>query len=138
MKLRVETELAKNIDDVFAYLADPAKIPEWESNTLECRVEGPVQAGAVARQRIKMMGKVNDVALRIVEHVPGRRVVYAKDDPFPITFGWTLTAEGSRTRVVYDVELQPKGFFKIMAPLMGGAIRKQVEKDMASIAKRIG
>jgi Polyketide cyclase / dehydrase and lipid transport len=59
MTFRTESRLtiAAGIDEVWAYLADVARWPEWAPTVLEGRVRGggPIQPGSRVEQRAKLM-----------------------------------------------------------------------------------
>src|SRR6266849_9215410 len=38
--------IARPVEEVFAFLADPASIPRWRPDVLEARSGGPLQAGS--------------------------------------------------------------------------------------------
>jgi len=55
-RIEASCEIERPVEEVFAYLADPARIPEWNSSVLECRVEqpGPIRVGT----RIRTLGRI--------------------------------------------------------------------------------
>ena len=59
MTFRTESRLtiARGIDEVWAYLADVGRWPEWAPTVLEGRVRGggPIRPGARVEQRAKLM-----------------------------------------------------------------------------------
>ncbi len=59
MTFRTESRLtiARSIDEVWAYLADVGRWPEWAPTVLEGRVRGggPIQPGSRVDQRAKLM-----------------------------------------------------------------------------------
>ncbi|MET1049200.1 MAG: ATPase, partial [Acidimicrobiales bacterium] len=68
----------------------------------------------------------------IAELVPGERLVMrTAEGPFPMetTYTWVSTAEGY-TRMTLRNRGEPTGFFKLVAPIMIGAIRRANNKDL--------
>ena len=60
MTFRTESriKITSSVPDVWAYLCDVGRWPEWAPTVLECRVRGggPIQPGARVEQRAKDMG----------------------------------------------------------------------------------
>ncbi len=124
------------IEEVFAYLTDVGKQPEWTHFLVACTLTGeePIGLGSVAVQTIKMMGKTQEIELYVVEFEKNRRVRFEKHEPFYITFGFELEAKAHRTQVVYSVEMKPTGLFGLFIPLIA---HKENERDMANIKNRV-
>jgi carbon monoxide dehydrogenase subunit G len=38
-------EISRRAEDVFAYVTDPARLPDWQQGVVSARAEGPVEAG---------------------------------------------------------------------------------------------
>ena len=113
--------------EVFAYLTDPARLPEWQVNAVEVRVDGPMREGARIRevrhargnQRIESLVEVAAYEpdrvfdLRIVEgaaHVHGdHRLEPAPDGGTIVTF----TAHG-----------ELRGLMRLSRPFLPGLFRK--------------
>jgi hypothetical protein len=76
-------------------------------------------------------GKTSEVSMRVVEFEPGRRIRFAKDNPFHIEFGFELEPSAAGTHVTYPVVLEPRGFFKLVLALMRP--KNQIARDLANI-----
>ena len=44
--IQQDVTIARPVDQVFAFLADPANIPRWRPDVVETRSGGPLQAGS--------------------------------------------------------------------------------------------
>lgn len=135
----IETEIRRRPADVFSYLADVTKMTEWEPNTLRCQPIGDqaLGRGSKAVQTFKMFGRQSDVTLTVVDYKLNHRLRFQKNEPFPISFGWTLKTAREGTHVVYSAVLEPKGIFRLMALFMKSRILKQIENDLASIKRNL-
>jgi uncharacterized protein YndB with AHSA1/START domain len=131
-----QREIKKPAEEVFAYLANVAKQTEWVHGVTECHlVEGAAPAaGATAEQTMTFMGKTHVVPLRIVDFEAGRRIMFAKEHPFSIKFGFELEPCGATTRVRYPVEMEPRGFMSLVIKLVG---KRTIEGDLVRISKRL-
>lgn len=130
---RIETVIKCPADQVFAYLADVRRQPEWTHMMEQVRFDEPgQQVGARAVQTMKIFGRRRDFALTTTVYEPGRRIHFSKTEPFPIRFGFELVPEGERTRVAYVVEMEPRGLFRLMIGLIG---KRENTKDLETIRR---
>jgi uncharacterized membrane protein len=131
-------EIGAPIDRVFHYVSDVTKQPEWvHLDLIDVQLDepGPLRVGSKATQRLRFLGREQKVPITVVAYEPGRSIHFAKEQPFPIRFGFDLEAVGDKTVVSYPVEMSPTGFFRILIALMGP--QKQIEADLASVQERL-
>jgi uncharacterized protein YndB with AHSA1/START domain len=142
-KFSTDAHISKPVDQVFAYLANVAKQPEWEPNILACQLDGagPIQKGSTATQTVRRKGGEHQVSLTVTEFEPGRRLKFEKQWPFRTAFGWILEPSDGGTHVTYPVELDAKGFFRIALSLMRVfavfGMRTPIHRDLDNIKKRV-
>ena len=90
MTVRTESRLtvAGSIDDVWAYLCDVGRWPEWAPTVVECRVSGggPLAEGGWIEQRAKDLGV----------HHPRRERVTLLDRPTSMAFAGTMWTSPAR------------------------------------------
>jgi carbon monoxide dehydrogenase subunit G len=131
-----ECEIQSPLAEVFAYLSDVTRQTEWVHGVSECRWESPgsVAVGAIAVQSMTFMGKARVVPITVVDYQPGRRIVFEKRQPFLIRFGFEVEEVNGATRVRYPVEMEPRGLFRLVIPLMG---RKVIRGDLERISARL-
>src|SRR5690349_11255482 len=118
--------------EVFDYLADVTRQPEWVHGVSSCAWRtgtGPGE-GAVADQTMTFLGRRRDVPMTVTAFEPQQRVGYSKDDPFPIRFSFELAPDAAGTRVRYPVEMQPRGLLRLLLPLIG---KRTIEGDLDRI-----
>jgi hypothetical protein len=109
--------------------------PRWEAEVLEVRpLDEIVGVGHRSVMVRKEGGRVREVINECVEFVDGRQVAYQHRDPrmdFDIAFAYADTGPGTSTLSV-TVQMQPRGFLKLMTPLF----RLGAPKRTARIAAR--
>jgi uncharacterized protein YndB with AHSA1/START domain len=121
-------------EEVFAYVTDPANLPEWQSTALEASSEGPVQQGARVSEVRKFLGRKMETKLEVTAYEPGRRFgLKVISGPVPFTADQTLEPTDGGTRLSMVLEGEPEGFFKLTEPLVERAARRQVETDFAQL-----
>lgn len=129
-----ERVINRPASDVFAFLADVGKQTEWVHGVNECHwLEAKTASvGAVAEQSMTFMGKTRIERMKVVDFEPGKRIVFEKDRPFHIRFGFELAEKDGATHVRYPVHMEPSGFFRLIIPLVG---KKTINGDLARIAR---
>src|SRR5260370_95471 len=58
VKVEASVDINRSIEEVFAYVTDPTKTPEWSSSALECTLEGRggVPPGGLLANQFRPMG----------------------------------------------------------------------------------
>ncbi len=131
VKFEVAVEINRPIDEVFAYLDDPTKTPEWNSIVEEARPsETPVRRGTTISSRARFLGRKIESTFEVVEHVPNKKVVQRAEKPFPFTLTNVFEAAGEGTRVTGAFEGEPGGFFKLGEPILARIAKKQMQAQL--------
>ncbi len=137
---QTEIEVSKSPAIVFSYLCDVERQPEWQPDIRSCSWDapGPVDVGRTARQVLRLFGKEREATLTVEEYEPERAIRFGKAIPFPIHFGWRLEPIGdSTTRMIYEAEAQPKGVFRLLAPLIAPGVRKTMDREIRVIKGQV-
>ena len=103
MRFEFGLEIARRPEDVFAYLADPTHLPDWQASAVEVRPETDGRWSEVRR----FLGRRLDVEVEAVERDPPRLLtVRSTGGPFPFTVRHRLepAREGTRLTVVGKAE----------------------------------
>ncbi len=134
VKFEVAVEINRPIDEVFAYLDDPTKTPEWNSIVEEARPsETPVRRGTTISSRARFLGRKIESTFEIVEHVPNKTFVQRTEKPFPFTITTLFEAAGNGTRVKGVFEGEPGGFFKLGEPILARIAKKQFQAQLDTV-----
>jgi|SRR5579859_5235561 len=137
VKFEISVHIKRPVAEVFEYLNDPAKMPEWNSTLEEATPsETPVKVGTRIRLRARMLGRKIEGTTEVVEYEPNKRVVHRLDRPFPVKSITTFQAENGGTRLVGASEGQPGGFFKLGEPILARIVKKQLQAQFET-AKEI-
>jgi uncharacterized membrane protein len=139
MPVDVLTEIVidRPIEQVAAYAADPSNAPEWYANieSVEWKTPPPVAIGSRMAFVAHFLGRHLAYTYEIVELVAGARLVMrTAEGPFPMETTYTWASEGqSKTRMTLRNRGEPKGFSKLVGPVMAVAMRRANQKDLARI-----
>jgi uncharacterized protein YndB with AHSA1/START domain len=104
----VTVDIARPPADVFAYLTDVSKLPDWQATASDTEVDGAVRQGARIRERRHFLGRDVRTELEVTAYEPPRRFdVRSRSGPVSFAIRHTLSPapEGTRLRAEVDVQL---------------------------------
>jgi uncharacterized protein YndB with AHSA1/START domain len=127
----VSAEISRPPADVFAYVTDPTRLPDWqESVTRSESSDTPVRLGTTARVTRRVGRREMTQAAEIAELTPPTRwAIRGVDGPVRGNVNGTIEplADGTRSRVTIELELQGHGIGKLLVPLF---VKRKVENEM--------
>ena len=125
---------ARPADEVFAYMADLRNFAEWDPGVKKVvQVEGD---GGGPGTEVDVT--VSGTTLRYVtkEHVaPSHLLVVAESSTLVSTDRVTVAVDGDGTMVTYDAELQLKGVFKVLGPVLRLAFGRIGDRAAAGLRR---
>jgi uncharacterized membrane protein len=123
-------------DEVFDYIVDPTKEPEWQEGVIEAgfspgnREPG---VGAEVYEKRKFMGRDMLSKFEVIKFEMDKYFVgKVTEGPVPFEVTYAFTAEKEGTQVTTIIQGEPGGFFK----LAEGLVRKQLESQLAADFER--
>jgi uncharacterized protein YndB with AHSA1/START domain len=128
--------VGRPIEEVFAYLTDPSKVPEWQSSALEARLEteGPMRAGSRAVETRKFLGRKLESKMDVLEYEPPKLfTIKVASGPVPFQVTNTLSETGAGTRVDAVIEGEPGGFFRLAEPLVVRAVQRELRGNLETL-----
>jgi carbon monoxide dehydrogenase subunit G len=128
-----ELQINRPLEEVFDFWADVRNENDWNpgSQGWEKTSPGPVGLGTTFTGEVKGMGAMT---MQNTEYQRPFRVIHrgsAKSFDFASTLIFEPSASGTRVRATGQVE--PRGLFKLMAPLMGVMMKKQFTATMINL-----
>jgi uncharacterized protein YndB with AHSA1/START domain len=137
IEFTVETEIARAPEKVFAYIADPAKLPTWQTNTVSVTQEGdgPLRLGTRLREvHSAPGGKELESLVEVSEFEPPRLFALRMlEGPLPIDGRITLEPAGEGTRMSFHCSGRPSGLMRLASPLLARTIKRQFEQHCANL-----
>jgi hypothetical protein len=123
------------IGEVFGTIIDVANFPLWNPTTPNARKLTPGGAGEGTQFELEIKG-VGKVLQELREFRPNKQVRLLSNTKM-VAGGhrFILTAEGNQTRIDHELEMTPKGVFKIFTPLIGMMGKKSL-RDTANALQR--
>ncbi len=134
----VRIEFSIDIDrppsEVFAYLTDAERLPEWQSGAVEARWEGEKARGAHLKEVRKFLGRRMESELEVTEYEPDRRFdLKVLSGPVPFSVQHTLEPRNGGTRLMFVGEGEPGGFFKLAEPIVARTAERQFKNDFETL-----
>jgi Polyketide cyclase / dehydrase and lipid transport len=139
MRIRTESRrtITGSVGDVWAYVCDVGRWPEWAPTVLEARVRGggPLQPGSRIEQRAKDWGRT---------HTRSQEVT-AVEAPHSVAFAGTMGASAARwgmelepvdderTDATMWIEVDLAGVMRAVPRLLRGSIQRVSDREMAAI-----
>jgi uncharacterized protein YndB with AHSA1/START domain len=131
VKFEVSAHINRPVADVFKYMADPTKVPEWNSLVEEAKAsESPVSKGTKITATVRFLGRRFEAPSEVTEYEPNKRYVQKTDKPFPSSISNAFEAEGEGTKVISGFDGEPGGFFKVAEPILGRIAKKQFQAQL--------
>lgn len=134
----VEPGIARPRAEVAAFSSDPANDTRWilALDSVRVLTDGPVGPGTRVERVASFLGKRIEYVNEIVALDEGARLeMRSVKAPFPMTvvYEWEDAPGGSLMRIRAGGDAG--GFYRVAGPLLGAAVRKGIEKDLAELKR---
>lgn len=138
--LRRTLDVAKPLDEVFAFVGDFSNTAAWDPGVAMARrvTDGPIGVGTRYDLEVRFNDRVRPMTYTVTAWEPGRRVVLegtgstvtATDE-----IGFEATPTG--TRIHYSADIRLRGPLRILEPLMGRRFRALADDAMAGMRRAL-
>jgi hypothetical protein len=139
MTIRTESRIAiaSSVSEVWAYVCDVGRWPEWAPTVVECWVRGggPLQPGSRVEQRAKDMWRTHERSQEVT----------AVDAPRYVAFAGTMGTSAARWAMELEpvddgqtdakmwIEVDLAGIMRAAPGLLKGNIQRVSDREMAAI-----
>jgi uncharacterized protein YndB with AHSA1/START domain len=134
--ITVETQIARPVQDVFAYATDPEKLSSWQTNTVSATREddGPYGVGSRLREVHRAPGgKELESVVEVVEYAPDRVFALEVKEGTPIHAHVTFDPADGGTRVRFRAHGTLSRPARIIEPLVARMLRKQFAQQLETL-----
>jgi uncharacterized protein YndB with AHSA1/START domain len=137
--IATSVEIARSPEDVFAYITDVSRHPEWQEGLVSATVEtdGPVGVGSRVVHRRKIGFGTVATTSEITTFEPPRLLAFrGLDGPIRAEGTQRVEPAGQRSRVSFEMEMQGHGLGVLMLPIARRQATRQVSASHENL-KRI-
>ena len=130
------TMINRPVEEVFQFAIDTDKLIQWQGNLLETKQtsDGPMGVGSTFDEIRQAPGRKVATTWEVTQYEPNSRVWWKTiAGPIPMEGGTTFESTDDGTRVTFNLEARPSGFYGLLQPILGRVVRKQVKSDMESL-----
>jgi hypothetical protein len=137
--IRTESRItiASSVREVWAYVCDVGRWPEWAPTVLECWVRGgePLRPGARVEQRAKDLGRSHGRSQEVtVVEAPTRVAFAGRMGTSAARWGMQLEPAGDgQTNATMWIEVDLAGFMRVVPGLFKGSIQRVSDREMKAI-----
>jgi uncharacterized membrane protein len=141
IKFSLAVEIDRPVNEVFAYVADPAKLPRWQTNTVAVAQEtsGPLGVGTRLREVHRAPGGRDLVSLVEVSQFEAGRCFALRvlEGPLPVDgrFTFAPTERGTRVELLGKGELS--GVLRLGQSLIERILRRQFARDLTRLKRAL-
>ncbi len=132
MRYELAVEIARPPAEVYAYLADPAHLPDWQEDVEEVRDApgGPLTVGASFTEVRSFLGKRVESTLEATAAEPGRELsLRTVSGPVQVSIRHLLEPTGDGTRVRVEAEADAGKLLGLGGPLLRKAAERRARGD---------
>ena len=136
MAIITRTQMIKKpVEQVFETVVNLANFPKWNPTTPSARKLSPGEIGEGTRFELEIQG-FGKVPQELREFERNKRVRIVPSMRF-LSGGhrFVFTAQGGTTRIDHELEMTPKGIFKILSPFMGMMGAKNLRDTAAALQR---
>jgi len=142
MAINETIEIGRPPHEVFAYVSDMARHPEWQEKLVDAAVEteGPTRVGTRVKQTRRVGGGTRTFTLEVTEHDPPNLLAFRGIDG-PVRPQGRITFEpldgGERTRYSAELDFEGHGPGLLLAPLVRRDARKQLPASLQQLKQKL-
>jgi carbon monoxide dehydrogenase subunit G len=132
MRYELAVEIARSPAEVYAYLADPAHLPDWQEDVEEVRDApgGPLAVGQTFTEVRSFLGKRAESTLEATAAEPGRELsLRTVAGPVHVTIRHLLEPAGEGTLVLVEAEADAGRLLGLGGPLLRRAAERRARGD---------
>jgi uncharacterized protein YndB with AHSA1/START domain len=123
-RITTTIEIRRPQQETFAYLTDPRNALEWSTELVDVTYNGDLTEGTTGSDTRKMGGKTIVMPWTVSSYQRPDRIVFEYGRPFPATAEFSFRPTDDGTMVTCDTDLRPRGWWRLLAPLMVKEARK--------------
>lgn len=124
-------DVSKPPSEVFPWLLEEDKVPQWTSDLERYDVDGALGTGTTVTQKLTLAGGLA-LAMQITAYDPPRGAATAfETNGVKVESEYTVEDTGSGSRVTQTLEAKASGFAaKMLIPIVQGRLETKLKADL--------
>lgn len=134
--ITASVDIARSPEDVFAYISDVSRHPEWQEDLVSVTLEtdGPIGPGSKMVHQRKIGSRTIEIHSEITTFEPPRTMGFrGLDGPIRAEGSQSVEPAGDGCRVSMEMEMTGHGMGKMMLPMA----RKQAARQVANSHEKL-
>jgi carbon monoxide dehydrogenase subunit G len=132
-------DIAKRPEDVFPWLLDQDKVPQWTGDLQSYELQGPLGQGARVKQVLDVAGGLT-LDLEITRYDPPRGAESRfSTNGVNVVTAYILEPTGAGTRLTQTLDAKASGLTaRMLIPVVQGRLEKKVVTDLERLRGVLG
>jgi carbon monoxide dehydrogenase subunit G len=139
-RFELSVDVARPLHEVWEYLTDPERVPEWQSSAESSKkiTDGPMGVGTHLRDERRFMGRRATSEVEVTEYEPERLLtLHGLSGPVRFTVRHRLSENGNGTRLDVDAEADPGGLGRFVRPMIERAAAHEFRGDFNRLKQNL-
>ena len=125
--------------EVWSFMADVSNAPKWDTGIVEAvqTSSGAAGVGMTIRAVSNLRGRLEVLKLVVTEYEPGHSLGWRFDvKAGRVQVHYGFEADGTGTRVTKRFDVWPKGYFRLLQPLIRRRLQKsEINADLGNVKR---
>jgi carbon monoxide dehydrogenase subunit G len=140
VRFELSVEIARPLHEVWAYLTDPERVPEWQSSAVSSHQvsNGPIGIGTKLADERRFLGRRARSEVEVTEFEPERLfTLHGLSGPVRFTVRHRLSESDGGTRLEVEAEADPGGLGRFVRPMIERAAEHELKGDFERLKQRL-
>jgi carbon monoxide dehydrogenase subunit G len=137
VRFELSVEIARPVHEVWEYLIDPERVPEWQSSAFSSHqvTNGPIGVGTKLADERRFLGRRARSEVEVTEFEPERLfTLHGLSGPVRFTVRHRLAEQDDGTRLDVEAEADPgSGIGRLARPMIERAAAHELKADFARL-----
>jgi carbon monoxide dehydrogenase subunit G len=131
VRIELTIDVARPAEDVFAYLLDLDRLPEWQESAVESRADEPLAEGVRIFECRRALGREVHSELEVTEFDrPRQLTLKTLKGPVKFTVDHRLAEADGGTRLTVVAAGKAGGLMRLGEPMLARTVEAEMRKDL--------
>jgi len=134
-RFETRVEIARGRDDVFDYVADPARFADWNSavgSVAAMRAPSPAaEARYLMRRRLPSGWATNELVIDAMP--PDHLTIRTMSGPTPFVYRYSFDSTDAGTLIILHADVRLGGAATVLGPLAAASVKRGVDANFSAL-----